>query len=202
MTDRLNKLRERAEDMQAYDAAIGTISQAYSEACPDSETTRSKAPAIKPETQRTPKGLKPLKLSRNDPTDPAIAILRQHDIRFTQELADDPLKLRRHLDEVIKEHKTRVSALSKSTEQTVSREIAESTISANGALQDLVDALYAYSPYGTVNLSDESLTRKLKQLEDDVEGVSKQMTGLDTRRLVAAAKAKQEDLLQDRSHEG
>jgi hypothetical protein len=130
-------------------------------------------------------------LHRQGVKDPALEILGHYGIRVQAESATDPEAVSQALRSVVLERQSRLQDLSKSTESSITAQVAEAIDLADGEMQTLMGALYAYSHYSTVHLADSQVKQRLEHLDHDIEKLGDGIKRLDVDRL---AKAEQERL--------
>lgn len=191
MAGRLESLTMHAHDLRDYKDAVTAISDAYSTT---TTTSQEREPASKTQKAQPEKtGLKPLLLRKPETSDAATQYLRQHSITAPKE----PSALASTLASALSERRERIATLSASTSATIERQLVDAMAGAECDLQDLLEALYAFSPYGTLSTGDAELAGRLRELDVGIKEVSGEMAGVDIGRLVAAARRKQERLLGD-----
>jgi phenylalanyl-tRNA synthetase beta subunit len=130
-------------------------------------------------------------LHRQGAKDPALEILGYYGIRIPTESGTDPEAVSQALRSAVLERQSRLQGLSKSTESSIAAQVAESVNSADGELQTLMGAVFAYTPYSTVHLADSKVKQRLEHLDHDIEKLGDGIKRLDVNRL---AKAEQERL--------
>jgi hypothetical protein len=194
----LDELAQRTEDLAsctqdalAYNSAITQVSDALAKTLP---------PPTQPPTRldRKPstRGPSPTKvmnpiLHRQGAKDPALEILGHYGIRFQADSATDPKAVSQALRSAVFERQSRLQDLSRSTELSITAQVAEAISLADGELQTLMGALYAYSPYSTVHLADSKVKQRLEHLDHEIESLGDGIKRLDVDRL---AKAEQQRL--------
>jgi hypothetical protein len=130
-------------------------------------------------------------LHRQGAKDPALEILGHYGIRFQADSATDPKAVSQALRSAVFERQSRLQDLSRSTELSITAQVAEAISLADGELQTLMGALYAYSPYSTVHLADSKVKQRLEHLDHEIESLGDGIKRLDVDRL---AKAEQQRL--------
>jgi hypothetical protein len=130
-------------------------------------------------------------LHRQGAKDPALEILGHYGIRIPADSATAPEAVSQALRSAVLERQSRLQDLSKSTESSITAQVAEAINLADGELQTLLGALYAYSPYSTVHLADSKVKQRLEHLDHEIESLGDGIKRLDVDRL---AKAEQERL--------
>ena len=193
----LDELAQKTEDLAsctqdalAYTSAITQVSDALVKTLPP--------PTIPPSRlDRKPsnRGASPIKstnpiLHRQGAKDPAVEILGYYGIRLPAESGTDHDAVSQVLRSAILERQSRLQDLSKSTELSLAAQVAESINLADGELQTLMGALYAYSPYTTVHLADNQVKQRLEHLDHDIENLGDGIKRLDVDRLAKAEQAR------------
>ncbi|KAI4751955.1 hypothetical protein E4T52_06960 [Aureobasidium sp. EXF-3400] len=194
----LDELAQKTEDLAsctqealAYTSAITQVSDALTKTLPPPTQPPSRLDR-KPSTRgpSPTKAMNPI-LHRQGAKDPALEILGYYGIRIPTESGTDPEAVSQALRSAVLERQSRLQGLSKSTESSIAAQVAESVNSADGELQTLMGALFAYTPYSTVHLADSKVKQRLEHLDHDIEKLGDGIKRLDVNRL---AKAEQERL--------
>ncbi|KAG9701201.1 hypothetical protein KCU95_g10620, partial [Aureobasidium melanogenum] len=174
------------QDALAYTSAISQVSDALTETLPPPTQPPSRLDR-KPST-RDPspkKTMNPI-LHRQGAKDPALEMLGYHGIRIPVESGTDPEAVSQALHSAVLERQSRLQDLQKSTESSIAAQVAESINIADGDLQTLLGALYAYSPYTTVHLADSKAKLRLEHLDHEIERLGDGIRRLDVDRLAEA----------------
>lgn len=125
-------------------------------------------------------------LHRQGAKDPALEILGYHGIRIPTESGTDGEVVSQALRSAIVERQSRLQDLQRSTEQSVAAQVAESINLSDGELKNLLEVLYAHSPYATVHLADSKAKDRLEHLDHDIEGLGDGIKRLDIDRIADA----------------
>lgn len=189
----LDELAHKTEDLAsctqdalAYTSAIGQVSDALAETLPP--TTQ---PPSRLDRKPSIRGLSPKKsmnsiLHRRGTQDSALEILGHHGIRLSVNSGTDPMAVSQALHTAVIERQSRLQILQKSTESSIAAQVAESINIADGDLQTLLGALYAYSPHTTVHLADSKVKQRLEHLDHEIERLGDSIKKLDVDRLAEA----------------
>ena len=200
LTTRLVALEEHFQHLQAHQRALSQLTSAL-----ETTTAKPAAPQVKQNATRardrspaTPvaKGLKPLRLVQanlSEPQDPVTQLLRLFDIRVTD--TSDTAKLKATLEQASKDRNFRLTQLRESTERMMSDQLAEIIVKADKDVQDLLAAVYAHSPFGTVRLVDAEVENGIARLEATTQGLGEEMRGLDVDALGRKVREKQREIL-------
>lgn len=189
----LDELAQKTEDLAsctqdafAYTSAISQVSDALAETLPPPTQPPSRLDR-KPSTRGpSPKKTTNPILHRQGAKDPALEILGHHGIRIPVESGTDPEAVSQALHSAVLERQSRLQDLQKSTEVSIAAQVAESINIADGDLQTLLGALYAYSPHTTVHLADGKAKQRLEHLDHDIERLGDGIKRLDIDRLTEA----------------
>ncbi|KAK5691691.1 hypothetical protein LTR17_025638 [Elasticomyces elasticus] len=199
LTSRLTALEQHYQHLHAHRGALSQLTKALNEACtastPPSQTTQQ-APPRSPATPSSVKGLKPLRLVQanfSEPQDPVTQLLRSFDIRVAD--SSDTVKLVAVLEQASADRRTRLAQLRESTERTVSDQLGETIVKADENVRDLLTALYAHSPYGTVRLADAETETGISQLETNTQDLGEEMRGLDVDSIARRIREQQRQIL-------
>lgn len=129
-------------------------------------------------------------LHRQGAKDPALEILGHYGIRLPTGFETDLETVSQTLRSAVLERQSRLRDLSKSTELSITAQVAESVELADEELQILMSALYAYSSYSTVHLADSKVKQRLERLDHDIENLGDGIKRLDVDRLAKAEQAR------------
>lgn len=125
-------------------------------------------------------------LHRQGARDPALEILGHYGIRLPVDSETDPEAVSQALHSAMLERRSRLEDLQTSTESSIAAQVAESINMADGDLQNLLGALYAYSPHTTVHLADNKAKHRLEHLDHEIEKLGDGIKRLDVDRLAEA----------------
>jgi hypothetical protein len=193
LAHKTNELAACTQDAFAYASAINHISTILTKTLPPpppppptltptlirATSSSSKGPSL-PKKNANPI----LHRQHQAPKDAALELLTYHGIRIpTDTHPTDTQTVTSILHSAIKDRHSRLQDLQTSTQQSISTQVAESVDFADGALQDLMGALYAYSPYTTVNLTHSNVTERLASLDHDIESLGEGIKRLHLGRL-------------------
>lgn len=197
MTDRLQDLSSHTQDLHAYGIALESVSSILADICTTEQpATGTAVPVVSARPQH--KAIRDLVLPATSNTHPALELLRHHGINLpTPSMEDD--KNRAAVETAIQERKSRLKGLSTSTEQGISNQVSESVNMADAQLQGLLQAVYAYSPYRTVNLADEDIKARLKQLDKGIENLAGELRGLEPEKLIERERRQLDNVLSSRN---
>lgn len=186
LAHKTEELAPCTQDALAYASAISQISDALDETLPPPTQPPSRLDR-KPSTRgpSPKKTMNPI-LHRQGAKDPALEILGHHGIRMPVESGTDPEAVSQALHSAVLERQSRLQDLQKSTESSFAAQVADSINIADGDLQTLLGALYAYSPYTTVNLADSKARQRLEHLDHEIERLGDGIKRLDVDRLADA----------------
>ncbi|KAI4725709.1 hypothetical protein E4T49_06562 [Aureobasidium sp. EXF-10728] len=174
------------QDALAYTSAITQVSDALAETLPPQAQPSSRLDRKPSARAPSPKKLANPILHRQGAKDPVLEILGHHGLRISPEAATDPEAVSQALQSAVLERQSRLRDLQTSTELSVAAQVAESVNMADGGLQTLMGALYAYSPYTTVHLGDNKAKQRLEHLDHEIESLGDGIRRLDTERLAEA----------------
>ncbi|KAK5686480.1 hypothetical protein LTS10_002599 [Elasticomyces elasticus] len=199
LTSRLTALEQHYQHLHAHRGALSQLTNALDEACtassPTPQTTQQ-APPRSPATPSSVKGLKPLRLVQanfSEPQDPVTQLLRSFDIRVAD--TGDTSKLIAVLEQASSDRRARLAQLRESTERTVSDQLGETIVKADESVRDLLTALYAHSPYGTVRLADAETETGISQLEAKTQDLGEEMRTLDVDSIARKVREQQRQIL-------
>lgn len=196
LNSRLDAISDHVQHLRAHSKALTVVSGVMEETNA-TQPLRATFSASSPATDKAGgKGLKPLRLvqaNRSEMQDPAIQLLRQHDIRVPENTSS--AKLAEVLEAALSERKERLATLAEATEQTITDTITQSLAKIDAELQVLLESVFAYSEYGTVRLVDGEVQSGLEKLEIGTQRVGDDMRELDVDAVANAVKAKQKDIL-------
>lgn len=186
LAQKTEELASCTQDALAYTSAITQVSDALNKTLPPPTQPPSRLDR-KPSTRgpSPTKAMNPI-LHRQGAKDPALEILGYYGIRIPTESGTDPEVVSQALRSAVLERQSRLRDLSKSTELSIAAQVAESINLADGELQTLMEALYAYSPYSTVHLADSKVKQRLEHLDHDIEKLGNGIKRLDVDRLAKA----------------
>lgn len=183
LTERLDHVNEHAMRTQAHGSALRCVSANLEHI---TATTQHKE-AVAPRTlsaaavdQGTPRGLKPLRLVQanlSEGQDPAIQLLRQHEIRVLD--PDNPSILPEILTNTLRDRDARISKLSKSLQQATADAYSQSLAKAEANAQHLLGAVYQYSVSGPVCLVENEVQSGLDNNERNTQRLGDDMRDLD-----------------------
>lgn len=194
MTDRLEELATHTENTAAYGTAIAAVQQALTAIVPPPAVS-AKASS----TQQSQKTAKPLVL-RSDlggPKDPALELLLYYGIHTPTSSLDSPADVATALEREVNERIARQQGLAEATEQSISAQVAESVTTADAQLESLLKAVYAYSPFATVNLSNAETARRIEMLEKDIAAAGEKMGRLDVEALIQVERTRLNEVLEE-----
>lgn len=143
-------------------------------------------------------GARSLVLSRLNPNlapDPPSELLRLFDVRLSDVEISNTEKLSRKLASAVADQKAHSQLLSASTQHTCSDTLSEALNTSNSELERLKGALYAYSPFGSVNVVDSGLSARSENLERNVAKAGEEMSSLDTGRILADVRERQNSMM-------
>ncbi|KAK5721970.1 hypothetical protein LTR15_006565 [Elasticomyces elasticus] len=199
LTSRLTALEQHYQHLHSHRGALSQLTNALDEACtastPPSQTTQQ-APPRSPATPSSVKGLKPLRLVQanfSEPQDPVTQLLRSFDIRVAD--SSDTSKLIAVLEQASADRRTRLAQLRESTERSMSDQLGETVVRADENVRDLLTALYAHSPYGTVRLADGEVENAISQLETRTQDLGEEMRTLDVDSIARKIREQQKQIL-------
>ncbi|KAK3654026.1 hypothetical protein LTR56_003461 [Elasticomyces elasticus] len=199
LTSRLTALEQHYQHLHSHQGALSQLTNAIDEACmassPTPQTTQQ-APPRSPATPSSVKGLKPLRLVQanfSEPQDPVTQLLRSFDIRVAD--TSDTSKLIAVLEQASRDRRTRLAQLRESTECSMSDQLGETFVKADESVQDLLTALYAHSPYGTVRLADAQTETGKSRLETRIQDLGEEMRGLDIDIIAGKVREQQRQIL-------
>ncbi|KAH0002553.1 hypothetical protein KCU78_g14303, partial [Aureobasidium melanogenum] len=189
----LDELARKTEDLAlctqdalAYTSAISQVSGALAETFPpptQPPPRLDRKPSTRgPSPQKT---MNPI-LHRQGAKDPALEMLGYHGIRIPVDSGTDPETVSQALLSAVLERQSRLQDLQKSTESSIAAQVAESINIADGDLQTLLGALYAYSPHITVHLADSKVKQRLEHLDREIERLGDGIKRLDVDHLAEA----------------
>ncbi|KAK1810471.1 hypothetical protein LTR12_015161 [Friedmanniomyces endolithicus] len=208
LTTRLVALEQHSQHMQTHQRALveltsvlETTTRTLPIAASTSQHTRQAAQqTAAPRSPATPtssaKGLKPLHLVRanlSEPQDHVAQLLRSFEIRAGD--TSDIDKLTAVLELASKSQRTRLTQLRGSTECGISEQLVETVGKADGDVEDLLQALYAHSIFGTVRLVDPEVADGLARLERQTQGLGEEMRGLDVEGIPRLVRERQREVL-------
>lgn len=198
MTDRLQDLSSHTQDLHAYNNALESVSSILEDICTTEQpATRTAVPVVSARPQH--KAIRDLVLPATSNTHPALELLRHHGINLSTPSMHNG-KNRAAVETAINERKLRLKGLSMSTEQGISNQVSESVNMADAQLQGLLQAVYAYSPYGTVHLADEDTKARLKQLDKGIEILAGELRGLEPEKLIERERRQLDNVLSSRNN--
>ncbi|CAK1363178.1 unnamed protein product [Cercospora beticola] len=199
LTSRLDAISGHIQHLHSHGAALRSVSKTLEET---TVSEQAKSGAFSPTSpiggeRHTPaKGLKPLRLvqaNMSDAQDPAIPFLREHDIRVADPI--DNAKLLGSLDTTVREKQEKLTTLRKTTEETITEAVVQSVAKSESNLHDLLNAVYAHSEHGKVQLIDNRIQAELDKLEHETQRIGDEMRELDVDAIARDVKRKQEQAL-------
>ncbi|KAK0943651.1 hypothetical protein LTR29_004823 [Friedmanniomyces endolithicus] len=209
LTTRLIALEQHSQHIHTHQRAIAELTSALEtttrtppSAPTTSQQTRQAAQQTAPpqSSPATPtssaKGLKPLHLVRanfSEPADHVAQLLRSFEIRVGDTTDTD--KLAGTLELAARSRRVRLIQLRESTERAVSEQLAETVGKADGDVEDLLQALYAHSTFGTVGLVDPEVAGGLVRLERRTQGLGEEMRRLDGDGIARVVRERQREVL-------
>jgi hypothetical protein len=170
----------------AYTSAISQVSDALVETLPPPTQPPSRLDRKSSTRGHSPKKTIDPILHRQGAKDPALEMLGYHGIRIPVDSGTDPETVSQALLSAVLERQSRLQDLQKSTESSIAAQVAESINIADGDLQTLLGALYAYSPHTTVHLADSKVKQRLQYLDHEIERLGDDIKRLDVDRLAEA----------------
>ena len=184
MTERLDILARQAQEQHAYSHAIDAIARTLD------SVTHQPSRSLESQPART--------LDNTDEAHDAaaLALLRNLDIRLPTR-GPDANDTAETLRSVLADRQSNVAKLRASTQRSVEESLARTLKAADGDLQCLTGALYAYTPFATPHLADMEVEGRLADLGTRTAGVAKEVGGLDGGRIADEARAKLSALLVD-----
>jgi len=190
LAQKTEDLASCTEDALAYTSAITQVSDALTKTLPPPTQPPSRLDR-KPSTRgpSPTKSMNPI-LHRQGAKDPALEILGHYGIRLPTGLETDLETVSQSLRSAVLERQSRLRDLSKSTELSITAQVAESVRLADEELQTLMSALYAYSSYSTVHLANSKVKQRLEHLDHDIENLGEGIKRLDVDRLAKAEQAR------------
>ncbi|KAI5243924.1 hypothetical protein E4T43_04066 [Aureobasidium subglaciale] len=198
----LDELAHKTEDLAActqdalaYTSALDHVSDALVETVPPLTQPPSRLDRKQSVRSHSPRKVANPILHRQGAKDPALEILGYHGIRIPVESGTDSETVSHALELAVLGRQSRLQDLQRSTEHSVAAQVAESIILADGELQNLIGALYAHSPYATVNLVDRKMNSRLEHLDRDIESLGDGIKRLDVNRLAEAEQTRLSDAL-------
>ncbi|CAD0048749.1 unnamed protein product [Aureobasidium pullulans] len=186
LAQKTEDLASCTQDTLAYTSAISHVSDALAQTLPP--PTQPPSRLDRKQSVRAPspkKNMNPI-LHRQGVKDPALEILGYHGIRIPVESGTDGEAVSQALRSAMFERQSRLHDLQRSTEQSVAAQVAESINMVDGELQNLLEVLYAHSPYATVHLADSKAKDRLEHLDHEIEGLGDGIKRLDVDRLAEA----------------
>lgn len=198
LTARLEGLDDGTQQLRSQNAALKTISKTLdSVQAMTVERKQSTQPHAQSPSKALQRGLKPLRLVQanlSESQDPAAQLLRQLDVRVSD--SRDSIQLAENLDAAVKDKSNKLVALSGRTESTVAEQVSRSIAISDANARALIEGVYAYSPYATINVVNQEVTDGIKQLEIRTQALSKEMRELEVDTIGKLIREKQRALLQ------
>lgn len=191
MTRRWMDLSSHYQDLVSYRDALENVSEtlmAVSQATRHGTVPQS-LPRVAPH-----KVVQKLTSSTTSAKDPVMDLLRHHGIRLPAELSND-LVVQSVLQSATNEKTSRLEQLSQSIDELVISQMSEAVNVGDSHMQGLLQALYAYSPYGSVNVRDPDFTRRLEELDTDTEKLGDDLRRSDPNMVIEEEKRKLRDVL-------
>ncbi|KAK4548150.1 hypothetical protein LTR36_010019 [Oleoguttula mirabilis] len=188
LTARVEELDDHYHDLHAHYRALRNVTAAL-DGVVASPTPSKAQPSLRSPATPMARGLKPLRLVQaNLSEDPTSQLLRHFDIRTAD--PNDTSKLATTLERAIHERQDRLGELGGGTERTLSDQLGQTMRKADRDVEDLLGAVYAHSPYGTVRLVDAGIQAALEGLEEKTQDLGQQMRSLDIDGLAKKARVR------------
>ncbi|CAD0106086.1 unnamed protein product [Aureobasidium uvarum] len=186
LAQKTDNLASCTQDALAYNSTITRVSDALTETLPPQIQPQPRLNRKPSARSASPKKLTNPILHRQGAKDPVLEILGHHGIRIPTETTADPEAVSQALRIAVLERQSRLQDLQMATELSVAAQVAESINMADGELQTLMGALYAYSPYANVHLTDSKVKQRLEHLDHEIESLGDGIKRLDVDRLAEA----------------
>lgn len=199
LISRLDAIGDHIYRLHSHSAALQAVSNTLGEtvAVPSARPAALQRQGS-PATERSGgRGLKPLRLVQanlSEGQDPAIAFLRQHDIRINE--MDTTAKAGGSLDAAGRDQRNKLANLTKSTELSITETLSSSITRTVSDLQGILSAVYANSEGSTIQLVDGVLREDMEKLEHETQRLGDEMRGLDVDDIAGVIRAKQRQLIQ------
>lgn len=182
LTIRLEVLDEHIKHLHAHRSAITHASSTFDSITASSIHTSPEKAKISPAKQFQTR-LKPLRVTQvqgnshnADAQDPSTALLRHLEINKATLADADNVQAR--LQQTTQERYARLQDLERSTERTISDQVAEALGRADRDVGDLMQALHLHASYGQVRLSNAETQALIDGLEDKTQELGHAMRGL------------------------
>lgn len=194
MTSRLQELHSHTHDLTHYGAALAAVSATLEEMTVKRQATETARPSVPVKPQH--KSVRDLALpaSSTSQRNPAVDFLRHHGIHLTTASINNA-ETRYAIEAAVQERKARLEDLSISTQEGILGQVSEAADTADAQLQGLLDAVYAYSPFGTVHLADSDVKARLVELGKNTDVLAEQVRGFDLKGSVENERKEIEKLL-------
>ncbi|KAL1297052.1 hypothetical protein AAFC00_004641 [Neodothiora populina] len=198
MTARLQNLSAHVQETHSYSAALEEVASLL-EKIPSTEPTTSTMQLAM--SRPVHKAIRDLVLPASAPSNAVSDFFRHYGIPVTSPQVADGTTGTSAVDTVLSERKAQLLRVSQSTEQSISQHISDSIGQADSQLQSLLQAVYAYSPYATVNLADPAMSTRLAQLDKSIENVGVQLRGFNLSQMMENESKRVEKVLNDTNHD-
>ena len=197
LSSRLETIDQHFEAMHARQSALRNVSAAFESIAAES-VEKGDRPTLGPlsPSKGSQKGLKPLRLVQanlSDSQDPTTQLLRQLDVRLPEQAEGN--KIKELMPAAVKDRREKISSLSVASGQGTLDHTASSLLKSSTDAQDLLDAVYSNSEFGTLNLANVSSQRGIAELEQGTQELGNAMRELDIDETAAELRAKQEAIL-------
>jgi hypothetical protein len=174
MSRRLDTVTSHTDNVHEFQQALEHINSAAQQRISDLNTE-----ALTPSRRRATSGLKgtfpPVKLKPTKPLDLPKAVqdaLRYAGVSFNQNnveaLGESLVKTQLEREKKLDEH---YASASSSTQETLAERLGK----ADGDLKPIVDALYAHTPFSTVDLVDSERETQLKEMERELQNADHEL---------------------------
>lgn len=199
LISRLDVIGDHIYRLHSHSAALQAVSNTLEEtvAVPNARPAAAQRQSS-PATDRSGgRGLKPLRLVQanlSEGQDPAIAFLRQHDVRISD--TDTTAKAGNMLDAAVRDQRHKLANLTKSTDLNITEIMVNSIARIDSDLQAILSAVYANSEGSTIQLVDGVLREDMEKLEHENQRLGDEMRGLDVDDIASVMRAKQRQLVQ------
>lgn len=177
MTGHLRNLSAHAQELRGFGSALGLASAMLEKSAIPTPPVKPVRPIVA--SRLTDKSLRHLVLPTSAPIQPASEFLRHHAIQTPAARETKPEALEAALESASSTRKSRLAGLAQSTDESLAAQIASSLDLADTQLQTLLNAVHAYSPYGSINLTDKEMKQRLAQLDKGIEGLGDRLRGID-----------------------
>ena len=199
LTARLEAMNDGSQSFRSHLSALKTVSKALNGVLSISVDQKESLKAFsRSPTKQSQKGLKPLRLVQAnllESQDPAVQLLRQLDIRLPE--PKDAAQLLDNLGPAVLEKSRKLSSFSGNSEQDVSDQATQSLTEVGQDVQSLLSAVFAYSPYATINLVNGECAKGVDRLEQKTQSLGDEMRQLGTDQISRDIRSGQEAFLKN-----